>query len=119
MTYIRRLLKIDYSNLQKRDADKRMRSLEFLGMIRFFRKFRQPKYKEVELLAKLRPRSVGPDKFIERLNPIACRLDLPMWPIHVHNVSRISQPRKCIPDVDHAIVSKTIEVTRDLMYEEH
>jgi len=31
----------------------------------------------------------------------------------------ISQLRKYIPDADHALVSESIEVTKNLVYEEH
>ena len=88
-------------------------------MIRVFRKFCQLKDAGLELRGKLRPTSTEPYKFIERLNPIAYRLDLPVQLKHVHNVFHISQIMKYTLDADHAIVFETIEVSRGLGYEEH
>jgi len=66
----------------------------------------------------LSPRYVGPYEIIERLNPVAYHLDMPVELVHVHNVFHISQLRKYIPDPDHTIVSEPIEITEDLEYEE-
>ena len=68
---------------------------------------------------KLSPRHIGPYEIIEKLNPVAYRLDLPVELEHVHNVFHISQLRKYIPDPDHTIVTEPIEITEDLVYEEH
>ena len=64
------------------------------------------------------PRYIGPYEIIEKLNPIAYRLGLPIELEHMHNVFHISQLRKYIPDPDHTIVSEPIEITEDLVYEE-
>jgi len=37
---------------------------------------------------------------------------------HIHNVFHISQLQKYILDPDHTIVSKPIEISEDLVYEE-
>ena len=37
---------------------------------------------------------------------------------HVHNVFHISQLRKYIPDPDHSIISKPLEIIENLVYEE-
>jgi len=66
----------------------------------------------------LSPRYIGPYEIIERLNPIAYRLELPIELELVHNVLHISQLRKYILDPDHTIVSEPIEITEDLVYEE-
>jgi len=42
------------------------------------------------LRGKLSPRYIGPSEIIERLNPVAYRLDLPTELKHVHNVFHIS-----------------------------
>jgi len=67
----------------------------------------------------LSPRYIGPYEIIERLNLVAYHLDLPVELEHVHNVFHISQLRKYIPDPDHTIVTDPIEITEDLVYEEH
>ena len=64
------------------------------------------------------PRYIGPYVIIERLNPVTYRLELPVELEHVHNVFHISQLRKYIPDPDHIIVSKPIDIAEDLVYEE-
>jgi len=66
----------------------------------------------------LSPRYIGPYEIIEKLNPIAYPLDLPVELEHVHNVYHISQLRKYIPDPDHTIVSEPIEITEDLVHED-
>ena len=59
-----------------------------------------------------------PYEIIEKLNPVAYWLDLPVELEHVIHVFHISQLRKYIQDPDHTIVSKPIEITEDLVYEE-
>jgi len=67
---------------------------------------------------KLSPRYIGPYEVIEKVNPIAYWMVLPVELEHVHNVFHISQLRKYILNPDHAIVIEPIEVTEDLVYEE-
>ena len=64
------------------------------------------------------PRYIGPYDIIEKLNPVAYRLDLPIELEHVQNVFHVSQLKKYIPNSDHTIVSEPIEITEDLVYEE-
>jgi len=68
---------------------------------------------------KLSPRYVGPYEIIEKLNPVAYRLDLPVALEHIHNVFHIPQVRKYIPEPDHVLITEPIEVTKDVTYEEH
>ena len=58
-------------------------------------------------------------KIIEKLNPIAYRLDLSVELEHVYNVFHISQLRKYVLDPDNTIATKPIEVPKDLVYEKH
>jgi len=67
---------------------------------------------------KLSPRYIGPYEIIEKLNPVAYKLNLPSELEHVHNVFHISQLRKYIPDSHHVILTEPIEVTENLLYEE-
>jgi len=55
---------------------------------------------------------------VEKLNPVAHRLDLPIDLEHVPNVFHILQLRKYVLDPDYAIATEAIEVTEDLAYEE-
>ena len=50
---------------------------------------------------------------------MAYRLDLPMELEYVYNVFHVSQLRKYILDLDHAIATEPLEVAGDLVYKEH
>ena len=65
------------------------------------------------------PRYIRPYEIIEKLNPVAYRLDLLVNLKHVHNIFHISQLRKYVLDPDHAIITEPIEVIEDLAHEEH
>jgi len=71
------------------------------------------------LRAKLRQRSIRPYKFIKGLNPIAYRLDLPIYLKHMHNVFLTSQHRQYDLDVDHALLTKSTVVNEGLVFEEY
>jgi len=104
---------------QKSYADKRRRPLEFQVGDQVFLKVSPTKgVKRFEVRGKLSLRYTGPYEIIEKLNPVAYRLDLSVELEHVHNVFHISQLRKYTPDPNHAIVSEPIEITADLVYEE-
>ena len=89
---------------QKSYADKRRKDLElevedqvFLklspwkGVVRFGKR------------GKLSPRYIGPFEIVERIGPVAYRLDLPKELSRVHNVFHISILRKYISDPSHVI----------------
>ena len=67
---------------------------------------------------KLTTRYIGPYEIIEKLNLVAYWLDLPVELENLYNVFHMSQPKKYIPDSNHAIITKPTEVTEDLVYEE-
>ncbi|GJS01474.1 putative reverse transcriptase domain-containing protein [Tanacetum coccineum] len=84
---------------QKSYADKRRRPLEFSvgdyvllkvspwkGMVRFRTK------------GKLAPRFVGPFKIVEKVDPVAYRLDLPEELNGVHDTFHVSNLKKCFAD---------------------
>jgi len=104
---------------QKSYGDKRRRPLEFqVGDKVFLKVSPTIGVKRFEVRGKLGSRCIGPYEIIERLNPVAYRVELPVELEHVHNVFHISQLRKHIPDPDHTIVSEPIDITKDLVYEE-
>ena len=49
------------------------------------------------------PRYIGPFEIVERIGPVAYRLDLPEEFYRVHNVFHISMLRKYIPDPSHVL----------------
>ena len=67
---------------------------------------------------KLNPCYIGPFEIVERISPVAYRLDLPEEFSRVHNVFHISMLRKYIPDPSHALEALEIELRDDLSYEE-
>ena len=67
---------------------------------------------------KLSPRYIGTFEIVERVGPVAYRLDLPDEFSRVHNVFHISMLRKYIPDPSHVLEAPEIELRDDLSYEE-
>ena len=58
----------------------------------------------------LNPRYIGPFEIVERIGPVAYRLDLPEEFSGVHNVFHISMLRKYIPDPSHVLETPEIEL---------
>ena len=67
---------------------------------------------------KLNPRYIGPFEIVERIGPMAYRLEFPEEFSRVHNVFHISMLRKYIPDSLHVLETPEIELRDDLSYEE-
>ena len=67
---------------------------------------------------KLSPRYIGPFEIVERIGPVAYRLDLPEELSRVHNVFLIFMLRKHISDPSHVLETPEIELRDDLSYEE-
>ena len=67
---------------------------------------------------KLSPHYIGPFEIVERVCPVAYRLDLPVELYRVHNVFHISMLRKYILDPSHVLEAPEIELRDDLSYEE-
>ena len=66
----------------------------------------------------LSPRYVGPFEIVERIGPVAYRLDLPEELSQVHNAFHISMLHKYISDPSHVLETPEIELRDDLSYEE-
>ena len=71
-----------------------------------------------EKRGKLNPRDIGPFEIVQRIGPVAYRLDFPEEFSRVHNVFHISMLRKYIPNPSHALEALEIELRDDLSYEE-
>ena len=67
---------------------------------------------------KLSPHYIGPFEIVERIGPMAYRLDLPEELSRVRNVFHISMLRKYISDPSHVLETPEIELRDDLSYEE-
>ena len=71
-----------------------------------------------EKRGKLSPRYIGPFEIVERIGPVAYRLDLLEELSRVHNVFHISMLRKYILDPSHVLETPEIELSDDLSYVE-
>ena len=67
---------------------------------------------------KLSPCYIGPFEIVERIGPVAYRLDLSEELSRVHNVFHISMLCKYILDPSHVLETLKIELMYDLSYEE-
>jgi len=102
---------------QKSYADHRRRELEFpvgakvflkvspwKGVIRFHNR------------GKLQPRYIGPYKILERIGPVAYKLELPPELEKIHNVFHVSMLRTYQSDPSHVLESPPIELEQNLGY---
>ena len=64
------------------------------------------------------PRYIGPYEIIEKLNPVAYRLNLPTELEQVHNVFHVPQLRKYVPDPNHIINPESIEIAENVACKE-
>ena len=67
---------------------------------------------------KLSPRFIGPYEVIEKVGPVAYRLELPPEFEKIHNVFHVSMLRRYRSDPSHVVSSKTIKLRPKLTYEE-
>ena len=101
---------------QKSYAEKCRKDLEFEVEDRVCLKLSP--WKGVVRFGKLSPRYIGLFEIVDRIDPVAYRLDLPEELARVHNVFHISMLRKYIPDPSHVLEAPEIELRDDLSYEE-
>ncbi|GKE98043.1 hypothetical protein Tco_0021394, partial [Tanacetum coccineum] len=104
-------------NRQKSYADKRRRPLKFevgdkvmlkvapwKGVMRFGKR------------GKLNPRYIGPFRIIERIGPVAYRLELPQELSRVHNVFHVCNLKKCLSDDTLVIPLEEIQLDDKLNF---
>nr|XP_048324630.1 uncharacterized protein LOC125420984 [Ziziphus jujuba var. spinosa] len=104
---------------QKSYADVRRKDLEFEVGDRVFLKLSPWKgVLRFGKRGKLSPRYIGPYEIVERIDPVAYRIDLPEELSRVHNVFHISILRKHILDPSHVLETPEFELWDDLSYEE-
>ncbi|GJU98580.1 putative reverse transcriptase domain-containing protein [Tanacetum coccineum] len=117
---IRNRMQVAYDQ-QKSFADKRRRPLEFKvgdkvmlkvapwkGVIRFGKR------------GKLNPHYIGPFQIMERIGPVAYRLELPQELNRVHNVFHVCNLKKCLSDEALIIPLEEIQLNDKLNFmEEH
>ncbi|EOY14027.1 Gag protease polyprotein [Theobroma cacao] len=66
---------------------------------------------------KLNPRYIGSFRIIERIGPIAYKLELPLELDWIHNVFHVSMLKKYVPDPSHILETPPIELHEDLKFE--
>ena len=66
---------------------------------------------------KLNPRYLGPFRIVERIRPIAYRLELPSELSRIHNVFHVSMLRKYVSDPSHVLETPPFEFDEDLTFE--
>ncbi|WVZ87966.1 hypothetical protein U9M48_034537 [Paspalum notatum var. saurae] len=105
---------------QKKQTDVRRRKLEFqVGDFVFLKVSPKKGTRRFGLRGKLSPRYVGPFQVVERVGPVAYRLNLPSDLSVVHNVFHVSLLRKCLREpIERAEIPLT-ELQPDLSYEEY
>ncbi|KAJ9558118.1 hypothetical protein OSB04_012733 [Centaurea solstitialis] len=104
---------------QKSYADNRRKPLEFQvgdkvllkvspwkGLIRFGKK------------GKLSPRFVGPFKVVERIGPVAYRLDLPIELSSIHDTFHVSNLKKCLSEETVVLPLDEIQIDEQLRVSE-
>ncbi|KAJ0986077.1 hypothetical protein J5N97_004433 [Dioscorea zingiberensis] len=67
---------------------------------------------------KLNPRYIGPYEIVDRVGPVAYRLELPEELSRIHNVFHVSVLRKCLGDQHQILSGPTVELAPDLTYVE-
>ena len=66
---------------------------------------------------KLNPRYIGSFRILERIAPVAYRLELPSELNRIHNVFHVSMLRKYISDLSHVLEISPVELKEDLYFE--
>ena len=114
---IRERLKIAQDR-QKSYADTRRRELEFEVEDMIFLKVAP--WKGViwfQKRGKLNPRYICPFRILERIEPVAYRLELPRDLEKIHDVFHVSMLRKYIFDPSHVLEAPLVELKEDLLFE--
>ena len=65
---------------------------------------------------KLNPRYIGPFRILERIGPVAYRLELPFELSRIHNVFHVSMLKKYVPDPSHILEVPPVELEKDFSF---
>ena len=75
--------------------------------------------RKFNMKGKLAPRYIGPFKILEKKGEVAYCLELPPSLSGVHDVSQVSQLKKCLRVSEEQTPLEGLEVQEDLTYTEH
>jgi hypothetical protein len=104
---------------QKSYVDNRRRELEFQVGERVFLKLTLSRGTLIHRREESwRTRYLGPFPILERIGPIAYRLDLPDGLTGIHNMFHVSQLKKYRPDANHLLNKEPLILQPDLSYVE-
>ena len=101
-----------YADLKRKEIEFQVGDQVFLKVSPWKRVFRFGKK------GKLSPRFVGPYPVIERIGPVAYRLELPQELEKIHNVFHVSMLRRYRSDPSHVISPEVIQLQPNLTFEE-
>ena len=104
---------------QKSYADMKRKDIRYeIGEKVFLKVWPWKKVMRFGKKGKLSPRFIGPYEVIEKVDPVAYRLALPLDLEKIHNVFHMSMLRRYQSDPSPVVSSETIERRPDLTYEE-
>ena len=104
---------------QKSYVDNRRKDLEFeVGDMVFLKVTPWKRVIRFGKRGKLSPRYIGPYPIIERIGPVAYKLNLPDELSRIHNVFHMSMLRKYVYDPSHVLKDLPIHIEENLTYEE-
>ena len=70
------------------------------------------------MLFRSNPRYIGPFEILRRIGPLAYKLALSPELANVHDIFHVSMLRKYVSGPSHILIQPTIEIDRNLSYEE-
>ena len=115
---IREKLKAAQSR-QKSYADKRRRELCFeVGDFVYLMVSPIQRTRRFQVQGKLAPRYIGPYRVVKRVGAVAYRIQLPKEMSDIHPVFHVSQLRKCLRVPEEVVPVETIDLQKDLRYQE-
>jgi hypothetical protein len=110
---------LEAQSQQKSYVDNRRRELRFEeGDFVYLKVSPMRGVKRFQVKGKLAPWFVSPYPIISRVGPATYRLELPESMSDIHNVFHVSQLRKCLQVPENHIKEETIQIQKDLQYQE-